>query len=216
MRFLVNIPGDHEGSPQDIMESVGLGEIARGMDAQKQQAGPAGHGINLGWLDSVQSDMRYLPDQQTWLPSLKPKAYWIGIWNDSAPTEEDLRRPDHRTGVQIGLNNGESWTVPTPDTLERFPQPDPERPGQIMWSVDEQFNWLVTDLNKIVAERVTQDGENQLLVFDKEQDFDFFCRLLQVNYRITPEVIMHLRLMSDVFVSDLMRALVRNRIGGDA
>ena len=217
MRFLIYVPQTHiqpNDTPQETLTRVGLGEIAQGVDPLNEPSGPDGKGGRMfGWLDSQQADARYLPEQQTWLPSLRPGEYWVGVWNDSAPTETDLRRPDHRGGARIQLDNGETWAVATTDTLVRYPHPDPDNPGKIRWCVDETLNWLVTDVDKIVAERVVGKDDDAHLMFDPDADFDFFCRLLQINYRITPEIVMHLQLMSDQFINETMRALVRNRRG---
>ena len=220
MRFLLFVPGsDHKGTPQEVLASVGLGEIAHGVDTRPVNAGPneTGGGLLFGWLSATQSQFDVFPERQKWLPSLadgdrKSGAYWVGLWNNDPPTENDLRRPDHRRGRQILLGNDESWSIPTPDTLDRYPQPNPDNDG-IVWMVDEQFNWLTTDLDKRRATGVVtgeQEGKKtQTFIFDDETDFLFLCRLLQVNYRITPEVVMHLRLWSE----DAIRRTVAGLFG---
>jgi len=124
-----------------------------------------------------------------------------------------LNHHDHRNGARVKIDNVETWVITTPDTLHRFPHPDPDNPGEIRWSVDAAFNWLVSEVDKIIAERINDDPAGAYLIFEPDSDFAFFCRLLQINYRITPEVVMHLQLMSDQFVNEAMTALVGSRRG---
>ena len=214
MRFLIHIPtkaGEKAPPAPELFRSVGLPEsLAQGVDVMPKE-GPGGPGLMFGWLDSKQPDNRYLKDQQTWIPSNtqwggKQGAYWVGIWKDSPPTEQDLRRPDHRQGVQIRLGDDDSWSIPTPNTLDRFPQFDSQ--GKLTWSVDEEFNWLTTDLEKRKSTGLNEDGDTVSFIYDDETDFEFICRLIQVNYRITPEVIVHLRLLSETAIRGIVSGLM--------
>ena len=214
MRFLVHIPNGKQGiSAQEAMESVGLGELAHGVDVLPSD-GPDGGGVMIGWLDSTNADARYLPDEQTWVPASTQWGgelgrYWVGLWNDSPPTENELRRPDHRRGAQIKLGNGEHWSVATPNTIQHFPHFDAE--GKLAQVPDAQFNWLTTDLDKFKASRITQNEDDPTSVFvsfDFEEDFDFICRLLQVNYRVTPEVIAQMKLLDVDAIREMIAALM--------
>lgn len=215
MRFLLYVPGtSHDGSPHDILSSVGLGEIAQGVDTRVVDDGPIGTGLLFGWLSSTQNQFDFFPDRQTWSPASTQWGgelgrYWVGIWNDDPPTETDLRRPDHRAGVQIELGNNESWSIPTPNTLERYPRFDDD--GKLFWACDEQFNWLTTDLEKRKASGLITREENgktiTSFVYDDESDFEFMCRLLQINYRVTPEVVAQMNLLSETAIRNIIAGL---------
>ena len=217
MRFLLYVPGPAKGkTPQDELTRVGLGEIAAQVDTGDTPTGPDGKGgLLFGWLDSIQNRFGFLPDQQTWIPSAASGdratgAYWVGLWNEDAPTEEDLRRPDHRAGSWVTLGDGGKWLVPTLGTLDRHPRLQPD--GSLQWCIDEAFNWLVTDLEKREATgvtRTTQNGQEvRSFIYDDEKDFWFLCRLLQINYRLTPEVVSHLGLLTRVTIRAMVATMM--------
>ena len=69
MRFLLFVPGsDHKGTPQEVLASVGLGEIAHGVDTRPVNAGPneTGGGLLFGWLSATQSQFDVFPERQKW------------------------------------------------------------------------------------------------------------------------------------------------------
>lgn len=218
MRPLLYIPKTaKDQQPREHMADVGLEEIAAGLDVRQVAEGPDNTGgLLFGWLSPTQSQFDHFPNKQTWVPSAKrgdlpSGAYWIGMWDDSPPTEEDLRRPDHRPGAQVVLGNGESWAVPTPNSPERFPQLNAD--GTLTWVVDERYNWLVTDLDKRKSTGAltteVNGKEHVSFIFDDEADFWFLARVLQINYRVTPEVVAHMRLLTQ----DTIRAMVAGMLG---
>jgi hypothetical protein len=203
MRYLIFVP-----KPQTkqmgaaLLESVGLGDHAKGFDTMQCAAGPTGSsGVLFGWLDPVQNRLVYEPEKQTWIPSLaegdRPAgAYWVGVWNESKPTETDVRRPEFRKGVWVTMADGTRWQFPSPSTLERFPE---IKDGKLTWVVDEQFSWFVAEIDKRRAMLTTDETTpgKAFVSWDLEQDFAFIIRALRLNYRLVPEVVVHLRLISE-------------------
>ncbi len=201
-------------APEAAFEKVGL-TGGKGLDQATCSEGPDGkQGRVFTWIDPTKVRIGYVPDDQTWIPAaqngeLETGRYWVGFWNDDPPTEKDLRRPDHRRGNFIELGNGESWLITTPDTLDRYAKLESD--GSLAWCVDERWNWLVTDLQKRRAESVIQQGEDKdtvTVLFDIQEDIPFLVRLLQVNYRITPEVCSHLKLFVEQPVRKIIAALM--------
>jgi len=215
MKFLIYVPdcGPVEGTPADVLKSVGLAHLARGIDVKASDGPNESRGRLFWWLDSkTAGHFAYKPESQTWIPSAKcgdreSGAYWIGFFNDS-PTEEDLRRPDHRAGAFVKLGDGDRWSVVSPRSLDRFPLLNAD--GTLTWVVDEAFNWLVSDIQKRTAEAlstITEDG-SVTLSFDFEKDWHFLCSVMAINYRITPEVVARLRLFSQATVKEVISALM--------
>ncbi len=216
MKFLIYVPGmgQNDGSPSEVLKKVGLEHLAKGIDV-KQSEGPDGErGRLFWWPDSkTAGQFLYKPGTQTWVPSAKDAdresgAYWIGLFKDSLPTEEDLRRPDHRGGEFVKLGNDERWSICSPSHIDRFPLLNSD--GTITWAVDEAFNWLVAEIAKRRTEVVsTMDNEGMMTVnFSFEHDWRLLCSVLQINYRITPEVVSHLRLFSTQSIKQMISELL--------
>ena len=222
-RIQVYIPHEIAGSdvkPEDALKQVGLEYMSRGADVFECPQGPDGKlGRRFVWLDQLcMRGADYKPDEQTWIPAaqrngLGSDRYWVGIWDDSPPTEEELRRPDHRKGKFVKLGNKASWLITTPQTLDRVARL--KRDGSIQWCVDEAFNWLVTGLEKIEADSVIRDGDTEVIAFDLEREFWFACELMQINYRVTPEVCSHLGLITEDTVRPLVAGLMGRTLKGD-
>lgn len=213
MRPLLFIPGAKpEGSLQEEFRRLGLGELHRQIDCIPSE-GPDGQpGRLFAWLDPKNNQIAFRADSQTWLPASgfdgsTAARYWVGVWNESPPTEEDLRRPDCRRGEYVPLGNGQRWLITTPHHVDRFPV---LTNSGIEWAVDEQFNWLASALEKRRAEGLTQseDGKSVKMSFDDVADFGVLCRVLQINYRITPELVAHLRLFSESAIRETVAALL--------
>lgn len=219
--FQVFIP-DSPGKNNVPLESVGLTDGFGGHETNRTNAGPDGTpGAVYSWITPQAVRFGYKPDEQTWVPSAKDGdresgAYWIGFWNDSAPTEKDLRRPDLRRGAPVKLGDGDQWVITTPDHLERYP--DLQTDGSIKWCADAQFNWLTADLDRRKEEGVQTsevDGEQVTsILFDDLADWHFLCRVLAVNYRITPEVVSRLRLFSQSAIRETVAALMGMKLRG--
>lgn len=216
MRFLIFVPGDApvDGKSADVLKSVGLEHLTKGIDVKQSDGPNESRGRLFWWLDSkTAGHFQYKPELQTWIPSAKcgdheSGAYWLGFFNDSPPTEEDLRKPDHRSGAFVKLGNGDRWSIVSPNSLDRFPLLNAD--GTLTWVVDESFNWLVTDIHKRSAEALstmTEDG-TVTLTFNLEQDWHFLCSVMAVNYRITPEVVSRLRLFCQQSVKEMIAALM--------
>jgi hypothetical protein len=216
MRFMIFVPNAPStgGTAEDLLKSVGLEHLARGIDP-KASEGPDGlRGTLFWWSNStVAGHFLYKPEVQTWIPSAKcgdraSGAYWIGFFNDSPPTEEELRRPDHRKGSFTKLGNGERWSIVTRSKLDQSIVLNSD--GSMSFLLDESLNWFVTSINKRRAdafETMNADGKS-FIIFDFEKDWMFLVSVLQINYRITPEVVSHLRLFSLSSIRNLISCLM--------
>lgn len=222
MRPLLFIPGEPADTPKKAFESVGLGSLSGGAECVRSSGPDQKSGMLYAWTDPRNNQIRYAPEEQTWLPAIgrngtKAGRYSVGVWNTSAPTEDDLRRPDHRAGTLVRLGNGDLWKITTPETLDRYPVPGPD--GKLTWAVDADFNWLVATLEKRKAAGVVTRQENgqeiTSIVMDDEADFWFLCDVLAINYRITPELVAHMRLLSRRAIRELTAAMFGLVLKGD-
>ncbi len=213
MRHMIFIPkAESKLEGHALLSSVGLEDHAKGFDCLSIQGPGNVSGWIFGWLDPSQPRLTFEPEKQTWIPSIvegerASGAYWVGIWNESKPTETDLRRPEFRKGVWITMADGTKWQFPSPSTLERFPE---IKDGKLTWVVDEQFSWFVAEVDKRRA-MLTVDPQTPGKAFvswDLEQDFAFIVRALRLNYRLTPEVVVHLRLISESILKTLTTGIL--------
>jgi len=187
-----------------------LGEIATGMD-KIQCTGPENKsGRMCAWLTPQDREYRYFPDQQTWTAASghggDAGRYYVGISNEKPPTERELLRPDHRRGQFVKLGNDEQWLITQPEHLERYPMPQAD--GSLVWSVDAKYNSIVTHIDRIKASRVVKDLESSTFIFDDVEDYYFLCSVLQLNYRITNEMVGTMRLFSDQAIREIIAALL--------
>ena len=207
MRPLLFIP--FQGTTKPTFADVGLAEIERVID-RVPSTGPDGNqGFVCGWATPKDKDIRYDADKQLWLPASgiggDAGRYWVGVWKDSQPTEEEVLRPDRRKSTFVELADGKRWLITRPIDMDRFPVPQAD--GSILWAVDEKFNDIVTRLDRIKAERIVTNGDQHSFLFDKDSDFILLCDILQINYRVTPELVSQLRLFSDNSIGKLVAAM---------
>lgn len=212
MRYMIFVPNPASGKAKatGLLESVGLTDHAKGHDALPVQGPGNVAGWLFGWLDHEQSRLCYEPNKQTWIPSLADGdrgagAYWVGIWNDSKPTETDLRKPEFRKGAWVTMADGTRWQFPSPSTLERFPE---ITDGKLRWVVDEQFAWFVAEIDKRRATLTIAEGGKAFVTWDLAEDFAFIVRSLRLNYRLVPEVVVHLRLISESILKSLTTSIL--------
>lgn len=213
MRYLIWIPEhDKQKRGEHLLQAVGLGDHAKGFDALPALGPDGKQGWLFGWLDHVQNRLTFDPEAQVWIQSLpegdRPEgAYWVGIWKDSRPTEQDMRRPEGRKGVWITMSDGTKWQIPSPGTLERFPE---IKGGKLQWVVDEQFAWFIQEIDRrkaMLTVDTTTPGK-AFVSWNLEEDFGFIVRALRLNYRIVPEVVVQLRLISESTLRNLTTGLL--------
>jgi len=204
MRFLVFIPSGANGHPG--LADVGL-ECLLGPDevspemVETDSFPPAGcPGRIYGWPEGMDGLPIHQPDQQTWIPAapdpdrkLPGKRYWLGLWNASPPTAEDLERPSLVHG-RMGLraSSGE-WRVPSLLNLPCAIELDDTtgRPKRVpkaehaAWRSDAAWGLDVT--LKLLR------GEADDWSID--QGFEVAVRLLQLNYRLPRELVHRLGLL---------------------
>lgn len=220
MHYLLFIPNVKPSELESACRIAGLSAIVdQGYDVLPIQDSAAGvSGLNIGWLSPSNPFVHYDRSKQTWLPSItkdehgKPR-YWVGIWKDSPPTQSELRRPYTQRGplVQFG---SEKWILPTPDTVDaRAVYADD---GSMKWETVRQFAWMCDEAKQLQQTYLEELGVRRMVFnVDPRAQIDWLLKLLQVNYRLTPEVAVHLDMwvgrdhLLDVFLSTL--GLVRKQ-----
>jgi hypothetical protein len=212
--FLPDWTPSHSETLEDIARKRGVADLLGGHDVMPLTGGAdnpanATEGTLIGWLSPENQLLEYRPARQLWLPSVArddvagQPLYFVGMWNEfvapngrpfGPPKERDLRRHYTQEGVLTQFGE-EHWLLPTPDTVDaRAVYADD---GQSMrWEPLRQFAWMV-DEAKQMQQRYLDNGlgeREMVFEFDPKEQCDWLLKLLRVNYRITPEVAVHLNL----------------------
>ena len=176
------------------LEAVGLADHAHGARTV-QCNGPEGKGGNLyGWDLSSTGRMHFDADKQTWIPAaasgdLQRGRYWVGVWNDSPPTEKDLRRPGTLHGADVTLGDGKPWMVPAPAFLPHSLILSDD--GSL--SMEPQRRYQDVCIEAMRIRNLVRSAE--LVRVDYARLWAFCLMCLSLNYRLPPELASHLRLI---------------------
>lgn len=223
MHYLVFLPDAGVREIETAAKVAGISDLIDGsQDVLANQRGPNDiNGLMVGWLSPQNPRMNWDPSQ-IWVPSIlkdehgKPR-YYVGFW-PQLPTQSELRRAYTQQGkwTKFGV---EKWLLPTPATVDaRAVYADD---GSMRWEVTRQFSWLCDEQKTLIDQYMHEFGVRKM-VFDVDPaaQIDWLLKLLRINYRLLPEVAVHLDLwigrdhLLDVFLSTL--GLVRKQEQPDA
>lgn len=210
MHFQVFVP-----NAPDLAKSlvdVGLSDLATNFDTQRVEVGPGGAGGTLfAWMSPQTREIGYYPARQTWIPAaggdLPAGRYHVGIWNESPPTQADMRRPYPHAGTEVALGDGAEWLIPEARELPHDAILADD--GSLKFEIQRQFHAYGLECQRWakVVRGIREDEPGS-----DEADFDelwkFALHALRLNYRITPEVVSHLRLFTTVNLPKPMLAAI--------
>lgn len=196
--YLLFMPDTKPADLEAAAKLAGVSSIIGGHDVLPNVEGPGGNrGLMLGWLTPQNPLMHHAAAEQTWIPSIvktdggRPR-YWVGVWNAKPPQENELRRHYTQAGPWVKLGE-QKWKLPTPDTVDsRAVYADD---GTMRWEVVRQFSWLC-DEAQTLRETYLQEFGLREMVFnvDPSAQIQWLLKLLQINYRMLPELAVHLDL----------------------
>lgn len=215
MHFLVFIPGTAPEQLQDVARVAGLSTLIDGANVLPNVQGPGDKpGLMLGWTKPHSPFTHYEPDAQDWVSSFckdenGDSRYWVGFWKQAdgqpprrPPTESELRRDYSQDGFWH-RSGTERWEIVTPRTVDmRLAWQDD---GGWKWEPLKQYAWLAKESEQMLA-KYTEEGFLRLQVCieaDPMEQAEWMLKLLQVNYRMLPEVMVYL----DIFRGK--RALIK-------
>jgi len=195
---MLHIP---DGSPTTLEATAkicGLSSLLTGHDVLPNMPGPhGGTGVQIGWPSPTQPRFHFEPEQQDWVPSVlkdehgRPR-YWVGFWKAQPPKENELRRHYTQSGPLVDFG-GQRWKLPTPTTIDaRAVYADD---GSMRWEVVRQFSWVCDEAEQLRQTYLEEFGLRSI-VFRNEPSaqINWLLKLLQINYRMTPEVAVYLDL----------------------
>lgn len=219
MHFLVFIPDCKPADLEQTAKVAGLTPILGGHDVLPAVQGPGEKtGLMIGHLSPTNPLLNYQPHKQDWIPSVvkdengQPR-YWVGIWKDSPPTESELRRHYTQAGPLVKFGQ-HSWKLPTPDTVDaRAVYADD---GSMRWEVTRQFAWVCDEADQFRKQYLDEFGLREMVFrVDPSQQVGWLLKLLQINYRMLPEVAVSLDLWvgKEHLIDTVLRTLGLHRKG---
>ena len=185
------------------LEAVGLADHAHGARTV-QCDGPEGLGGTLfGWDVSATGRMHFKAEEQTWIPAAKSgdlpaRRYWVGVWNDSPPTEKDLRRPGTLWGEDIVLGDGKPWVVPVPAALPHDIMLATD--GSLVMEPKRRYQDVCLEARRLRRLRLSADTVR----IDYIVLWRFCLQCLNLNYRLPPELASHFRLIDTDNIRDVV------------
>lgn len=197
MHFQLFVPNLSPAEVEKQAKTLGIADLFGGQDTLPNISGPGDSmGTMIGWLSPENPRMNYEPDRQAWMPSIqrnegKP-VYWVGINTEKPPRENELRRSYTQDGTFVKLGR-ERWKLPTPSTVDaRAVYADD---GSMRWEVVRQFAWVCDEAKQLQDEYMENSGA-RMFVFGIEPSaqINWLLKLLRINYRMTPELAVHLDL----------------------
>lgn len=216
MHFLVFIPDCKPAEIEQAAKVAGLTPILGGHDVLPHVAGPNDlTGVMIGHLSPQAPLMNYSPASQTWLPSVcKDESgrsrYWVGIWKDKPPVEAELRRSYTQDGILFQLGPvppdeplpgcppipAQHWKIPSTKSVDSRAVYNDD--GTMRWEPLRRFSWLVDEAAQMQAAYIEHGLQTRSFQFANEPSpqIEWIIRLLQINYRILPEVAVYLDLFS--------------------
>lgn len=176
------------------LEAVGLADHAHGARTV-QTDGPEGLGGTLfGWDLHATGRLHHKAEEQTWIPAvpngdLKEKRYWVGVWNDSPPTEKCLRRPGTLWGADIKMGDENPWIVPIPSALPHDMMLATD--GSLVMEPKRRYQDVCLEARRLRRLRLS----SETVRIDYFVLWAFCLQCLNLNYRLPQELASYLRLI---------------------
>lgn len=196
MHYQIFLPNLSGADPEHLVR-VGLETLTVRAQFLDVEAGPENQrGLLVGWIGGRTRQVGYFPDKQTWRPAIAAEGleagrYWVGFQNGSPPTPEDLQRDYPHHGAAVTLGDGNRWLVPKAHELPA----DMIRADDGSWKFEVQRRFHAFWIESLEwHSRLMDLGPGASIELGPVAEF--VERALQINYRLTPEVINELRLFT--------------------
>lgn len=188
--FLIYLPGKQTADPQHLVDA-GLSDLAEG-HSMAQVKGPDDKG---GMLVSWSKNFEWQAGWE-WKPAkpfdgLEAGRYWYGLLEGSPPTPRELQRTYRKIGQSILLDDGREWVIPYAQELPSNLQLADD--GSLKFEVNRRFHdfWVESESWR---DRLLDGGLNDMDSLDEVALF--VIKGIQLNYRLTLEVISDLQLFT--------------------
>lgn len=194
-------------TPQDASLPAG---IVNENDSQPQpfqfSAGPDGtHGTWHFWIDGGRPVMNltYCPRIQKWTQI--GQQLWIGVERDNPVTPDGISRLQRYVSMTVMLADKQQWEIPVTARLPRTwgVGLDGSFTRQVRPEFRDYCEMSEAVWNDIVLGK-SEDGERVQI----PRAWEYCCRALALNYRVSPEIVSYLGLIDDTVVGQVLGASV--------
>ncbi|QDT89168.1 hypothetical protein [Gimesia algae] len=209
-RYQVFIPHDESQRLDDMQPAVplarvGLSDIIGGSSAQLS-VGPEGkNGVIISWTTAGDTITGYHPDEQTWIPAapsdeMPAGRYHVGIWNAKKPMPKELQRPKMHRGQLLVLGDGWEWLMPNIASLDKVMVLSES--GEWVFESCEEYKEIEAESQRwLEILQTLSEGD----ILNWSDAFGFVVSVLKMNYRLTDEVVSHLKLFNQ---TDILKSLI--------
>lgn len=199
MHYFIFVPGTCTANKKQLSD-VGLSDHCSGAFLTPCHEGPQGHSGVLAFWGQVES-VGYSTVTHDWIPAvpqgdLAAERYWVGIDKTNPPVPPQLEyKHEALEGSLLELGDGHWWRLAQAALLPR--DYVRHRDGHIVEDVFEQYRDFWNKSIKWFDALLEWDlsGETKPAI-DPGEAIDYLTQALKLNYRITPEVVSHLRLFN--------------------
>jgi hypothetical protein len=134
--------------------------------------------------------------------------YDVVIWKDSPPQEKELRRTKTQGGkfIKFGEDGGTLWKVAASGEIDaRIHFEDDE---SVRFTPIRKYAWFVDECQKILQETITIEGDSVSYRYNMSDAAALVLKSLRINYRLTPEVVNHIGLLTVRNISEAYQAIL--------
>jgi hypothetical protein len=205
---------DREGAPDTVPEylkSVGLEDHAQGAEVMvvtAKESFTGQPGKLIAWKAIGDNQHRIDQEKQIYIHN-KRNNYHVVIWKDAPPKEAELRREKTQGGkfIRFGEDGDQSsWKIAAHGQIDqRIHFEDDE---SVRFTPIRKYAWFVDECQKILEETMTIEGDSVSYKYSMADAAALVLKSLRINYRITPEVVNHLNLLTIKNISDAYQAIL--------
>lgn len=199
MHHLVYLPQHNTPTPEHLAE-VGLADHAAGaqltaLPVDRRVTGEHRGGLICSW--GAPPPLRLL-EQLHWLPAmpldgLPAERYFLGLDDLRPPTPMDVLKPQPFEGSPVRLGDGQMWVIPHAGKLP-FDLIREQKTGAFQFQPRPQFYGFWTRC--LEMQQQLDAAQSPADLPGEIQQAEFVEEALRLNYRLTPELIAYLRLLS--------------------
>lgn len=211
--YVLHLPTETSPTPA-ILERHGLQALAENCSYSMEKGVDDRLGVMLSWYGV--DDMPGPTVQRTW-QQLPGKEIWMGVEPARPLVPRDLLRKSFTIGYDILLADDRPWHCPALRNVSHVHRLN--NLGQYertvapefidLWELSQQYAaqfFQAADL-LVEAQRAGLPNANETH-FDCQESFDFACKCLALNYRLTPEIISVLNLIDDDAMRNIIKAAI--------
>jgi len=193
-----------------LFKRLGLEDHTAGCDAlpvSSEESPSEQAGTLFAWRTKGDDQIIVNKEKQEWLKSAD--GYWVGVWKDNLPKEEQLRRPYMQKGKWITFRAGDKWKLPTVSTIDQ--ELALKDDGKWEFKPLRELSWYSEEIEKRHSSfeygEVAEGSVSIHMNYDALEVIELVIRALRINYRLLPEVAALMRLMTKRDISEAYGAM---------